>query len=795
MGHKPLRVTVIDMQPITPAVGGGRQRLLGLYHALGPNIECTYVGSYDWPGESYRDQQLTPELREIVVPLSDTHHEAAKALSQQLGGCTVIDIAFPEQVELSPDFLHVAREHILDADVVVFSHPWCFPPLADALHPNQLVVYDSHNVEALLRVELLDDMEAAKESAAELVVRTEQALLARADLLLACSEEDVVLFQQIFDADPFKLRVVPNGTFVDRFPESSEIQRQALRGKLKLPLSQPVAIFLGSAYGPNNQAARFIVQHLATACPYVLFVIAGGVGDTVADIPAVDNVMITGRVDDARRDELLLAANLALNPMSAGSGTNIKMFDYMAAGLPVLTTEIGARGIGTSLSAPTGIFVEPLANFAVRCSHLATTVLVEPALRQAVRSTVRRQFSWERISIELGKLFRATLAHHRSRAGHYPRVALMTTWNIACGIGEHANYLTREMETLGAELVVLGNTLVGHQPLGFERDLHTAVSRVWRWDNVTWHSTVDHAHMDSVLRLARPDLLLIQHHTAYASFQDVEAVVESAREKGIQVVIEMHNARDVPAEQKDRLCAAGARLAMHHADGMADISPPHKRCTTILPLPVRQSVKRQDFGKRMRTASPVVAGFGFLRPYKGLKTLIGALALLKRKYPGIRYHGLHANYPGDISESYLNECRAIAAELGIPDVLEIETKFLPIEEVDVLLSAVDILVMPYSLSNEDASSAVNQALVSGRPVVVSPFAIFKSVSDAVFVASRHDPEAYAEAIDRVLSDPALESDLVRRASNWAEQHSYARAARTFLGFGRVNDATGEGIEA
>lgn len=77
---KQLRVTVIDMQPITPAVGGGRQRLLGLYHALGPDIACTYVGSYDWPGESLRDQQLTPGLREIVVPLSHAHHEAAAAL-------------------------------------------------------------------------------------------------------------------------------------------------------------------------------------------------------------------------------------------------------------------------------------------------------------------------------------------------------------------------------------------------------------------------------------------------------------------------------------------------------------------------------------------------------------------------------------------------------------------------------------------------------------------------------------------------------------------------------------------
>ena len=61
------------MQPIEPAVGGGRLRLFGLYHASGRICPTTYVGTYDWPGPGYRDHQLTPTLREIDVPLSDRH--------------------------------------------------------------------------------------------------------------------------------------------------------------------------------------------------------------------------------------------------------------------------------------------------------------------------------------------------------------------------------------------------------------------------------------------------------------------------------------------------------------------------------------------------------------------------------------------------------------------------------------------------------------------------------------------------------------------------------------------------
>ena len=34
-----MKVTILDMQPIEPATGGGRLRLLGLYHALGEGIQ------------------------------------------------------------------------------------------------------------------------------------------------------------------------------------------------------------------------------------------------------------------------------------------------------------------------------------------------------------------------------------------------------------------------------------------------------------------------------------------------------------------------------------------------------------------------------------------------------------------------------------------------------------------------------------------------------------------------------------------------------------------------------------
>src|SRR6185312_4209557 len=110
---------------------------------------------------------------------------------------------------------------------------------------------------------------------------------------------------------PAKLRIVPNGAFVENFSEPGDVQRVVLRKRLGLPTTQPVAVFLGSFYEPNNEAARFIARRLAPACPDIFFTVVGGVGTALADEPAVDNLLVTGRVDDAYRDELLLAADLA----------------------------------------------------------------------------------------------------------------------------------------------------------------------------------------------------------------------------------------------------------------------------------------------------------------------------------------------------------------------------------------------------------------------------------------------------------------------------------------------------
>jgi glycosyltransferase involved in cell wall biosynthesis len=478
-----LKVLVLDMQPISPAVGGGRQRLLGLYHDLGPSVDTVYVGTYDWPGESRRDQMLTPTLREICVPLSEAHHSAARETAARMDGRGMIDIEFPEQVRLSPEYLSVARREMADASVVIFSHPWCYPPLAADIRPDQLVVYDAHNVESILRVSLHDDLPQGAELM-DLVVATEAALLERSGLVYCCSAEEVTLFHSIFEVPLGKLRIAPNGTFTDRFSTGLlELRSEAREASSEK--RRPVVVFMGSQYGPNAEAGQFIVEKLAPHAPDVTFLLVGGVGDGLAASPFPKNIVCTGIVDDDAKWRHLLSADIAINPMFSGAGTNVKMFDFLAAGLPVLTTAVGARGISEQSTDKGEMVISDRHQFLADLLRMIREP-ISPTRRLACYQYVQRRFSWEAISRSLGDELRL---HATSwRKPHVP-VLMVSTWGVACGIAEHGQYLADGLRDAGADLVIFGNELDGHELLGVGPELKFPVVRGWRWDNKNWRES------------------------------------------------------------------------------------------------------------------------------------------------------------------------------------------------------------------------------------------------------------------------------------------------------------------
>ena len=108
--HSSTKVTVLDMQPIEPAVGGGRLRLLGLYHDLGAAAadDLRRHLRLAWPGlpRSPADRHAQGDRRS--AERSALRGVGATGVSSA-GGKTVIDVSFPMLAHHSPEFVKAAQ--------------------------------------------------------------------------------------------------------------------------------------------------------------------------------------------------------------------------------------------------------------------------------------------------------------------------------------------------------------------------------------------------------------------------------------------------------------------------------------------------------------------------------------------------------------------------------------------------------------------------------------------------------------------------------------------------------------
>ncbi len=392
---------VADNQVLDPPVGGGRIRIYELYRHLAQlGFNITYVGAYDWPGPVYRDQMLAPNFRECVTPLTQPHFGHNRKYENATGGKTTIDVTIPKLLKYSPRFQRMAEEFGREARVVIISHPWVYPYVPR--QAGQRLIYDSHNCEYIVKKQILGDTSAGRKLVEE-VREVEGKLCREADLIFACSNDDADQFVSLYGVEREKIILVPNGVDVEGIEPATARERELARRELALPADQTVLIFIGSGYGPNTEAAAFLVKEVAPQVPNCSILIAGSVKESYAasGAPAApENVLWLGTVDAERRRSLYQAADIALNPMFSGSGTNLKMLDYFAAALPVISTEAGARGL--EVTSNDCVVCAP-GEFVARVRELIGNPEARARMGCNARKLAVERYSWSLIAADAAK--------------------------------------------------------------------------------------------------------------------------------------------------------------------------------------------------------------------------------------------------------------------------------------------------------------------------------------------------------------------------------------------------------
>lgn len=380
------KLVVLNDFPIIPPNHGGKIRIYNIYKHLSRRYDITYI-CFSNEGK-IKETRITETFKEVQVPKSAIQKRIEIAARQFLG-VSVDDIIAMFLCGINANMRSEVRKCLKDCDLIILAQPYLYPAVKNDIS-NRILLYESQNVEYILKKTIFGKG-FLKRVLLGNVRKNEEEVIDRSKVVFATSSIDKDAFKQVYGLDGIKLYISPNGTDTSSF---DPLYRNGVPIREKI-ISKPMAIFIGSGHPPNVDAAKAIIKAIAPAMHDVYFLICGSVCWGVRNESLPKNVGLTFEVTEEEKLELYKCSSVALNPMQSGSGTNIKMLEYMAAGLPVITTSIGARGL--HLNSTNSVICE-VSEFPRKIRAVLDDEMLYNALSSNGRKLVEEEYDWKKIA-------------------------------------------------------------------------------------------------------------------------------------------------------------------------------------------------------------------------------------------------------------------------------------------------------------------------------------------------------------------------------------------------------------
>ncbi len=262
-----------------------------------------------------------------------------------------------------------------------------------------LILFDDHNAEYILqkRAFQTDSRTPTRWVAATYSLiqwlrlrRFEADVCRRADRVVAVSEADRRALQAL--VDDIKVEVIPNCIDTAAYGASADNSGSLVpsfsvifTGKMDFRPNVDAALWFGHEIWPLIKAAR----------PDATWGIVGKAPHARLDALRADpTVTIVGEVPDMR--PYLHAATVYVIPLRMGGGTRFKLLEAMAAGIPVVSTAVGAEGVPVQSGEELLLADQPV-EFADAVVRLMADAVLRHGLSAAAKSLVRDQFDWRTV--------------------------------------------------------------------------------------------------------------------------------------------------------------------------------------------------------------------------------------------------------------------------------------------------------------------------------------------------------------------------------------------------------------
>ncbi len=211
--------------------------------------------------------------------------------------------------------------------------------------------------------------------------------------------------------------------FASKVPRASPEEVAALREALAIPRGAPVVLYSGTFASyqglPDLIAA---IPLVVEAVPDAIFVLVGAEGAEGAGVARLAESRVQARhlrvVERQHRDRIqtfLVMADVLVSPRSCGDNLPLKIFDYMAAGRPIVATDVPAHRA----------LLDTRCAELVAASELGSAIarlLRDPAraarLGAAVQAYAKSRLGWMRFVGAVGELYQEVHARAGQLTSH-----------------------------------------------------------------------------------------------------------------------------------------------------------------------------------------------------------------------------------------------------------------------------------------------------------------------------------------------------------------------------------------
>ena len=291
------------------------------------------------------------------------------------------------------------------------------------------------------------------------------------------------------------------------------------------------------------------------------------------------------------------------------------------------------------------------------------------------------------------------------------------------------------------------------------------------------------------------DVVIVQHEYGIYGGPDGQDVVSLLEAVHVPSIVVLHTVLAHPTPRQrmildDIIAAASVVVTMTQTarSRLLDIYGAEPEKVYVIP---HGAADHRVAASPAGTARPMVLTWGLLGPGKGIEHAIDSMALLRDRGLHVDYQVAGQTHPRVLErdgEAYRRALEARSLARNVDDRVHFDGRFLPAAALGQLISAADIVLLPYDSLEQVTSGVLIEAVTAGKPVVSTCFPHAVELLGAGLLVDRQDPAGIARALQRALTEPGLSARMSSYSADlapgmlWpAVAHAYRELASLLTG--------------